>query len=72
MVYNCTTGGINPFHWGEIGKRILRGEKKLSQRCVNVLETLGAHPQLTYIHTHSHTSTQYMVFHVFLNGWDCC
>uniref|UniRef100_A0A8C6T5B0 Fatty acyl-CoA reductase n=1 Tax=Neogobius melanostomus TaxID=47308 RepID=A0A8C6T5B0_9GOBI len=20
LVYNCTTGGINPFHWGEIGK----------------------------------------------------
>lgn len=19
LVYNCTTGGINPFHWGEIG-----------------------------------------------------
>ena len=20
LVYNCTTGGINPFHWGEIGR----------------------------------------------------
>ena len=20
MVYNCTTGGINPFRWGEVGK----------------------------------------------------
>lgn len=19
LVYNCTTGGINPFHWGEVG-----------------------------------------------------
>lgn len=19
MVYNCTTGGTNPFHWGEVG-----------------------------------------------------
>lgn len=21
LVYNCTTGGINPFHWGEVGTR---------------------------------------------------
>lgn len=20
LVYNCTTGGINPFFWGEMGK----------------------------------------------------
>lgn len=20
LVYNCTTGGINPFHWGEVGR----------------------------------------------------
>lgn len=22
-MYNCTTGGINPFHWGEIGRYIV-------------------------------------------------
>lgn len=21
LVYNCTTGGINPFHWGEVGMK---------------------------------------------------
>ncbi|TNN63198.1 Fatty acyl-CoA reductase 1 [Liparis tanakae] len=23
VVFNCTSGGINPFHWGEIGRRIV-------------------------------------------------
>ncbi|KPP60274.1 hypothetical protein Z043_121737, partial [Scleropages formosus] len=22
LVYNCTTGGINPFHWGEVGMNV--------------------------------------------------
>lgn len=22
LVYNCTTGGINPFHWGEVGMMV--------------------------------------------------
>lgn len=23
MVYNCTTGSTNPFHWGEVGMILL-------------------------------------------------
>lgn len=23
LVYNCTTGGINPFHWGEVGRSLV-------------------------------------------------
>lgn len=23
LVYNCTTGGINPFHWGEVGMSLI-------------------------------------------------
>ncbi|RXM30170.1 Fatty acyl-CoA reductase 1 [Acipenser ruthenus] len=35
LVYNCTTGGINPFHWGEIAKLTFREckETRLSTRC---------------------------------------
>uniref|UniRef100_A0A3Q2SYU3 Fatty acyl-CoA reductase n=1 Tax=Fundulus heteroclitus TaxID=8078 RepID=A0A3Q2SYU3_FUNHE len=31
MVYNCTTGGINPFHWGEIGEYAPFGSNPLEQ-----------------------------------------
>ncbi|KAM4523646.1 fatty acyl-CoA reductase 1 [Fundulus diaphanus] len=28
MVYNCTTGGINPFHWGEIEHHVMLSFKR--------------------------------------------
>lgn len=29
LVYNCTTGGINPFHWGEVGRSLILPEHSL-------------------------------------------
>lgn len=29
LVYNCTTGGINPFHWGEVGRSLVRPQPRL-------------------------------------------
>lgn len=29
LVYNCTTGGINPFHWGEVGRSPARPRPRL-------------------------------------------
>ncbi|XP_029895437.1 fatty acyl-CoA reductase 1 isoform X4 [Aquila chrysaetos chrysaetos] len=42
MVYNCTTGGTNPFHWGEVGHHI-----KLHFK-TNVLEGAVRHPNRSF------------------------
>lgn len=31
LVYNCTTGGINPFHWGEVGRSLVSPKPRLSE-----------------------------------------
>ncbi|NWQ59720.1 FACR1 reductase, partial [Neopipo cinnamomea] len=33
LVYNCTTGGINPFFWGEMGKVCLKLRTSCSSQC---------------------------------------
>ncbi|XP_027761414.1 fatty acyl-CoA reductase 1-like, partial [Empidonax traillii] len=33
LVYNCTTGGINPFFWGEMGKFHLKLRASCSSQC---------------------------------------
>ncbi|XP_049677264.1 fatty acyl-CoA reductase 1 isoform X4 [Accipiter gentilis] len=42
MVYNCTTGGTNPFHWGEVGHHIKLHFKK------NVFKGAVRHPNLSF------------------------
>ncbi|XP_010562069.1 PREDICTED: fatty acyl-CoA reductase 1 isoform X3 [Haliaeetus leucocephalus] len=42
MVYNCTTGGTNPFHWGEVGHHIKLHFKK------NIFKGAVRHPNLSF------------------------
>ncbi|MEQ2165881.1 cyclin-dependent kinase inhibitor far1 [Goodea atripinnis] len=53
MVYNCTTGGINPFHWGEVEYHVISTFKR------NPLEQAFRRPNVNL--TSNHLINQYWI-----------
>ncbi|KAA0724491.1 Fatty acyl-CoA reductase 1 [Triplophysa tibetana] len=53
MVYNCTTGGINPFHWGEVEYHVISTFKR------NPLEQAFRRPNVNL--TTNHLINQYWI-----------
>uniref|UniRef100_A0A3B5ALR2 Uncharacterized protein n=1 Tax=Stegastes partitus TaxID=144197 RepID=A0A3B5ALR2_9TELE len=53
LVYNCTTGGINPFHWGEVEYHVISTFKR------NPLEQAFRRPNVNL--TSNHLINQYWI-----------
>uniref|UniRef100_A0A3Q3GZ70 Fatty acyl-CoA reductase n=1 Tax=Labrus bergylta TaxID=56723 RepID=A0A3Q3GZ70_9LABR len=53
LVYNCTTGGINPFHWGEVEHHVISTFKR------NPLEQAFRRPNVNL--TSNHLINQYWI-----------
>uniref|UniRef100_A0A8C1X1B7 Fatty acyl-CoA reductase n=1 Tax=Cyprinus carpio TaxID=7962 RepID=A0A8C1X1B7_CYPCA len=54
LVYNCTTGGINPFHWGEVEYHVISTFKR------NPLEQAFRRPNVNL--TTNHLINQYWIY----------